>query len=203
MLHDHDDCLVDDFKRGDTQAFETLWHRHRRLVHRQIRLAGVVEPNAVDDISQNVFVRVYRFLGAFRGDASFKSWLIRLTINEVRSYRVRSISRHDLWTDSGEGTSHSLLEGLREPNRFDQVFVQRQAIRRAMAALPPDLRRLAFLRYVQGMKYESIAKLLGCPRGTVESRLFRARRKLRESLSSVTTQESTNGCPSPVSGRES
>lgn len=191
---DQDDGLVDDFKRGDPQAFEALWHRHRRLVHRQIRLAGVVQPDAIDDISQDVFVRVYRFLGAFRGDASFRSWLIRLTINESRTHRVRTIARGKMWTDSSQGTPDSLLEGLREPTQFDQLLVQRQSIRRAMAALPPDLRRLAVLRYVRGMKYAAIAELLGCPRGTIESRLFRARRKLREILSN---DQGTNQCVPP------
>lgn len=162
---DSDDVLIAAVKQGDAFAFETLMRRYWAVVHRQVRLSRLAHAEAVDDISQDVFVRVYRFIGTFRGEASFRSWLVRLAINETLTHGGMRTRQRNIWCDSGEGTKNSVVDTFPDPIQFDNQYERREVIYKAFAELPHELRTVVLLRYVQEMKYEEIARILQCPLG--------------------------------------
>jgi RNA polymerase sigma-70 factor (ECF subfamily) len=177
-----DRTLVIRARRGDLAAFEALVGRYQPVVTRHVR--SIVGSNCLDadDIAQEVFVRAYRYLGRFRGDSAFGSWLYRVTVNVTRSHHGRRRRQEPVWGDSGEGTDASVIDRCRHDDDLERDFAQRDLIGKALATLPEGLRRSIVLRDLHGLDYQEIAAATGVPLGTVESRLFRARQRLRPML---------------------
>ena len=184
LPHDRemDRRLVSQARRGDRAAFEALVCRYQPVVSRHVR--SIVGSNCLDadDITQEVFVRAYRYLGRFRGDSAFGSWLYRVTVNVTRSHHGRRRRQEPVWGDSGEGTDASVIDQCRHGDDLERDFAQRDLIDKALATLPEGLRRSIVLRDLHGLDYQEIAAATGVPLGTVESRLFRARQRLRPML---------------------
>ena len=174
--------LVHKARSGDLVAFDLLVRRHYPVVSRHVRSIVGSRSHDADDITQEVFVRAYRFLGRFRGDSSFGSWLYRVTVNETRSHRGRRQRQEKVWGDSGEGTASSVIDACRHADDLEQDYARRDLIDKALATLPEALRRSIVLRDLHGLDYREIAAATGVPLGTVESRLFRARQRLRPML---------------------
>ena len=180
---DPDRALVDRARAGDVDAFEALVLRYQtRIVNyasTMIRDAGEAE-----DVAQETFVRAYRALGQFRGDSSFKTWLYRIATNtarthlerQVRSARVSDYSLDDAAQPLGAGDVPSGAATAEE------LLIARDAVDRALAELPEELRLAVILRDIEGLDYKEIAEVTGVPIGTVESRIFRGRRRLRPLL---------------------
>jgi RNA polymerase sigma-70 factor (ECF subfamily) len=179
---DRDRVLVSRARSGDLAAFDLLVRRYYPVVSRHVRSIVGSRSLDTDDITQEVFVRAYRFLGRFRGDSSFGSWLYRVTINVARSYYGRRLRQQRVWGDSGEGTESSVIDSCRHVDDIEHEYASRDLIDKALATLPEDLRRSIVLRDLHGLDYQEIAVATGVPLGTVESRLFRARRRLRPML---------------------
>ena len=179
---DVDRALVSRARRGDLAAFEMLVGRYQPVVSRQVRSIVGRRCLDADDITQEVFVRAYRFLGRFRGDSSFGSWLYRVTVNVTRSHHGRRVRQQPVWGDSGEGTAASVIDSCQHADDLERDFAQRDLIDKALATLPEGLRRSIVLRDLHGLDYQEIAAVTGVPLGTVESRLFRARQRLRPML---------------------
>ena len=136
-----------------------------------------------EDLVQDTFVRAYRAVGRFRGDSTFRTWLHRIAVNVVRSHAVRRNSRgvrHGLERD--EGDDETAIDRMTTYEDLEDAVVRRRMIDQALARLPPDQRLLITLRDVQGLDYREIAVITGLPIGTVESRIFRGRRRLRPML---------------------
>jgi RNA polymerase sigma-70 factor (ECF subfamily) len=166
------------------EAFERLVRRHQSTIFNLIR--SLVGPrNDIEDLAQEVFVRAYRFLATFRGETSFRSWLCRIAVNVIRSYHARRLQQRPVWIDGGEGTEASAVDTAADATSFEEKLIFRDAVLRALAALPETLREVVVLRDVQGFAYDEIAAALGIPLGTVESRIFRARRQLRPLLADL------------------
>lgn len=179
---DLDLVLVSQARGGDLAAFDLLVRRNYAAVNRHVRSIVGSRWLDADDITQEVFVRAYRFLGRFRGDSSFGSWLYRVTINVTRSHHGRRLRQEPVWGDSGEGTASSVIDTCRHSDDLEHDLARRDLIDKALATLPEDLRRSVVLRDLHGLDYQEIAAATGVPLGTVESRLFRARRRLRPML---------------------
>jgi RNA polymerase sigma-70 factor, ECF subfamily len=175
---DPDHELVEAAAAGSRDAFDELVRRHQAAIVTlaQVLTSGRGDP---DDIAQEVFVRAWRSLRTFRGESLFRTWLHRVAINVVRTSQTRRGRWLRLFTsDSEEGTPEQATG--EEP--LDAVLARRQVIDRALATLPEDLRIAVTLRDLQGLDYKEIAGVLGVPAGTVESRIFRARQKLKPLL---------------------
>ena len=171
-----DRTLVSEAGAGSREAFDELVHRYRRPVHNLVRALSVDDRDA-EDLVQDIFVRAYRAIGSFRGESTFRSWLYRIALNVVYTHRDRRRSKdqsHAVLADGREA-----LEAIAGPEDVEETYARRRAIDRALAALPDEWRLLVVLRDVQGLSYEEIAKIVKTPRGTVDSRLFRARQRLR------------------------
>jgi RNA polymerase sigma-70 factor (ECF subfamily) len=186
---DPDLLLVDRVKRGDVQAFEMLVVKYQRRVQRLVARM-VRDPDRVEDIAQETFIRAYRALPQFRGDSAFYTWLYRIAVNTAKK-TLMDMKRDPVVTESalasrGEPDETSSLENeLSDVATPEAVLASReiaQAVNAAIEALPQDLRQAILLREVEGLAYEEIATLMTCPIGTVRSRIFRAREAIAQRL---------------------
>ncbi len=180
---DPDQALVADAVAGDREAFEALVRRHQtRIVN--YAMALVKDPADAEDVAQETFIRAYRSLARFRGDSSFKTWLYTIATNAARTGIERRGRRARMENESLDDDAAPLAAADVPAGDADAetALVRREAIDRALAALPPDLRVAVVLRDVEGLDYKEIAAATGAPIGTVESRIFRARRRLRPLL---------------------
>ncbi len=135
-----------------------------------------------EDLVQETFVRAFRGIGRFRGDSTFRTWLHRIAVNVIRSHATRRGRRLEMQLPEGDDDGEPALARLPSAEDLEDATVRRQMIDRALASLPEGMRLLVTLRDVQGLDYREIAAITGLPMGTVESRIFRGRRRLRPLL---------------------
>jgi RNA polymerase sigma-70 factor (ECF subfamily) len=180
---DPDRGLVEAAAGGDREAFDELVRRYQGAIVSLIRsLTGGGADG--EDLAQEVFVRAWRSVAGFRGDSTFRTWLHRIAVNVVRTHHGRS-SRLRRWLQpapSGESEMADPIEAAADASDLETDVMRRDAIDRALAAIPAEMREAVVLRDVQGLDYREIADALGVPIGTVESRIFRGRQRLRSLL---------------------
>ena len=159
---------------GDTAAFERVYSAHVPRVHGLARrMAG---PEAADELTQDVFVRVWQKLGTFRGESSFGTWLHRLAVNViVERFRTLAVKRERFLADS-----EPVLEVTAAPVRARPDLAM--DLDAAIAELPDGARTIFVLHDVEGYRHEEIAGLLGVTTGTTKAQLHRARMLLRGHL---------------------
>ena len=177
---------------GDEGAFEELVRRHERTVYNlAFRLLGSREDAL--DAAQDSFLRCYRALPRFRGEASFRTWLTGIAINVCRSrlasaeHRQRRLT-HDLTRPdpaTGEPVPLPLPDPAPDPESLARASEIRSTLVRALGALSPEHREVLLLREMSGLEYLQMAAALGCANGTVKSRIARARAALRQALEEV------------------
>lgn len=160
---------------GNLSAFELLYQRyHRRTFSLCLRMAG--NPAEAEDLTQEVFIQLFRKVGSFRGDSAFSTWLHRLTVNQVlMHFRKRSV-KSEKTSDDGE-MPEQVVVGSANPERMQ--IVDRLALDSAIAQLPPGYKKIFLLHDVHGFEHEQIARRLGLSVGTSKSQLHKARLKLR------------------------
>jgi len=181
--------LVRRAKRGDQQAFRTLMERYRRKVF-SIAYGMVRDPEAALDISQEVFIKVHRYLGSFQGSSSFYTWLYRISVNLSIDY-LRKQGRHDAvdYDDMLLRREPDDAEAMVMPTMLD-VDPQRamdrkelgEQLAKAFEKLGEKHRSVLLLREIEGLSYEEIARVLKIHKGTVMSRLHHARKNLQAAL---------------------
>ena len=170
-----DYALAQKAAEGDMQAFELLYQRHNRRVY-SLCLRMTQNVSEAEDLAQEVFIQLFRKIGSFRGESAFTTWLHRLTVNQVlMHFRKRSV-RDEKTTEEGE-TPDQVVLGTENPNAMP--VVDRIALDKAIAQLPPGYRTVFVLHDVEGHEHEEIARMLGCSVGTSKSQLHKARMKLR------------------------
>ena len=168
---------------GDMQAFEELFRLHRRLVY-GLSLRMTQDVAESEDITQEVFVLLFRKVGGFRGEANFTTWLHRLTVNQVlMRFRRTKARREDALEEDESQRPHESWHATSAP-RASQL-VDRISLESAIAQLPPGYRAAFILHDVEGHDHEEVARLLGCAVGTSKSQLHKARTKLRKILTSA------------------
>jgi RNA polymerase sigma-70 factor (ECF subfamily) len=192
---DSDQSLVNQAAAGSRDAFDELVVRYRRRVYNLVRALTGGDSEA-EDLVQDVFIRAYRAIGGFRGDSAFRSWLYRIAINVVHTHvDKRRVRDAVLVAPAGDDDP---MDEVATADDLEQTLLRRQVIDRALGTLPEELRVLVVLRDVQGLKYDEIADLVKTPRGTVESRLFRARQRLRPLLETLILVRPEAGRVTPV-----
>ena len=163
---------------GDMTAFEELYNRHHRRVY-SLCLRMLQNPVEAEDLTQEVFIQLYRKIGSFRGDSAFTTWLHRMTVNQVlMHFRKRSV-KFEKTTEEGE-TPVQVVSGTENPGNMR--IVDKIALDNAIEQLPPGYRSVFVLHDVEGYEHEEIANMLGCSVGTSKSQLHKARLKLRRLL---------------------
>jgi RNA polymerase sigma-70 factor (ECF subfamily) len=184
-----DDELIAAFKDGDHSAFQDLVLRYEQRVYNHC-LRMVNDEVESYDLTQEVFLKVFRKIKNYEHTYAFYTWLYRITVNCCIDYlrrkrrHIQGVSLTSAGTDeSGEsGREQDIPDSSFVP---DDVLLNReldQVLHRAIGQLSEKLRAIIILKEVEGFSYEEIAEVLGCSRGTVKSRLFRARERLKELL---------------------
>jgi RNA polymerase sigma-70 factor (ECF subfamily) len=179
-----EETIIRRCQEGDHQAFNLLVQRYQKLVYNFIyRLA----PNwrDVDDLAQEVFIRVYKSISMLKEAKQFKSWLHRIVINlyydEIRKRRrVKEVDLEDNPKIEAEAL-YATSSGNNPIRSLEEKELER-VLQKAMNHLSPDYKVAIMLREIQGLSYEEIAQTLKCSVGTVKSRIFRARELLKEEL---------------------
>ena len=180
---DHE--LVRRVQRGDSAAFDLLVRKYQ---HRIVGLIGryIADWSECQDVAQETFLRAYRALGNFRGEAQFYTWLHRIAVNTAKNHLVASNRRpptDDIDVDDAEQFASGMR--LRDNDTPERELMRQQleqTVMRAVEALPEELRVAITLREVDGLSYEEIAKKMDCPIGTVRSRIFRAREAIDQEM---------------------
>ena len=184
--------LVERASNGDQEAFRALVEKYQR------RILGVVtgmlhDREAALEVTQETFIKAYRSLGGFKGDASFYTWIYRIAVNLAIDYQRREWRRpmadsvRASQNDDGS-PGESLLDRLRDDHPGADPFQAtkdselRERVRQAVDELTPDHRAVILLREVEGLSYEEISQVMQCSKGTVMSRLHYARKKLQAQL---------------------
>jgi len=185
-------ALVKQAQKGDIQAFELLVQRYQQKVGGVISRL-IKDYHEIQDVTQDVFIKVYKALPNFRGDSAFYTWIYRIAINTAKNYLVakgRRIQNSNIEPIEAENYS-----GGFEQQNFDtpDAEYERQEIEKvvhdSIAELPEDLKQAIVLREVEGMSYEEIAEKMDCPIGTVRSRIFRARDAIDSALKPLLKKE--------------
>jgi RNA polymerase sigma-70 factor (ECF subfamily) len=182
---DSDALLVQRTLAGEERAFEMLVIKYQRRIERLIGRM-VRDVDLVPDIAQETFIRAYRALSQFRGDAQFYTWLYRIAVNTAKKQllelkRDPVILMSSMKSADDDETSGGDLEPtqqIADAETPEAVLASKEiaaAVNAAMEALPTELCQAITLREIDGLSYEEIAAALDCPIGTVRSRIFRAR----------------------------
>ena len=170
-------ALVDEARVGDVRSFERLLELHdSRMRALAFRMLG--SATSMDDVLQDAYVRAFRKLDDFKGEAAFGTWLHRIVANACLDELRRSARRPQLELD--ETADHT---GSARP--FDETSAQRLDLAAALSQLEPELRLVVLMIDVDGFSYGEVARTLSIPAGTVASRLNRARAALRPHLAST------------------
>ena len=181
MTREQEAAVIQAVLDGDVNAYEALVKENEKNVYNlALRMTGNSEDAA--DMAQEAFIKAYNSLTAFRGDSKFSVWLYRIVSNVCLDF-LRSRSRKQTVSlstenDDGEEVELDSADETHSPEPLLDRSLTRDAVRRGLAALPPDHREILLLREIQGLSYEEIADVLGLEAGTVKSRIFRARKKL-------------------------
>lgn len=181
-----DQLLVTRVQNGDKQAFGLLVSKYQRKLHRLLSRL-IRDPTEVEDVAQETFIKAYRALNSFRGESAFYTWLYRIGVNTAKNFLVSQGRRAPTITEFDSEEAETFDEGdqLRDINTPDRLLMTKQigaTVDDAVSDLPEELRTAILLREIEGLSYEEIAKIMGCPIGTVRSRIFRAREAIAERL---------------------
>lgn len=195
----HDDAeLVRRAAAGDQRAYELLVVKYQRRIERLIGRM-VRDTDLVPDIAQETFIRAWRALPKFRGDAQFYTWLYRIAINTAKRTllglkRDPTVSEAALRPNNNDGDeTYGLEDELTTESTPETELAARevaQAVSVAMDELSDDLRQAIMLREVEGLSYEEIAEVMDCPIGTVRSRIFRAREAIANKVEPLLSHKS-------------
>lgn len=186
MVSEADRILVERAKSGDSKAFEVLVRRYQGKVAAAIA-RRVSDHGKIQDLVQEVFIKVYRALPSFRGESAFYTWVYRIAINTVTNHYLaenREVAVDDA-VDLSDDSEH-MLPQMQDRETPETGLLRRElaaVIQQAIDGLTPTMREVIVLRELQGKSYEEIADQLRCPVGTVRSRIFRGRQELAERLS--------------------
>jgi RNA polymerase sigma-70 factor (ECF subfamily) len=176
---DIDLLLVQRVQRGDKTAFDLLVSKYQRKLMRLV--SRLVHDQAeAEDVVQDAFIKAYRALPQFRGDAAFYTWLYRIGINVAKNHLVSLKNKAPTSTDNNneEAETFNDADSLRDYNTPESALATKQiaaTVNAAMEELTDELRVAITLREIENLSYEEIAEIMACPIGTVRSRIFRAR----------------------------
>jgi len=200
-LPDEDSALVDELREGSERAFDYLIATYQRPIYNFVfRL--LEDPADAPDVTQEVFLKVFRNIGDFRGECSLKTWIYRIAVNEASNLR-RWFSRHrgrELSLEGGEEGYPAMAATLadRHEDQYEQLLRQERmrVVEKALAQVKESFRTAVVMRDIQGLSYEEIAEILQVSIGTVKSRILRGRESLRQKL--LVSERGVPSCAVPA-----
>ncbi|ABK44279.1 RNA polymerase, sigma-24 subunit, RpoE [Magnetococcus marinus MC-1] len=182
-MNEADEILVEKTKQGDKKAYEVLVRKYQGRVASVISRT-VSDPVRVQDLTQEAFLKAYRALHHFRGDAAFYTWLYRIAVNTAKNFVMsqdRGIPMSDMDLEDADRLSPQLRDYDTPENQVLRGELM-DALKVAIEELAPTMKQAIALRDLEGKSYEEIAEIMGCPIGTVRSRIFRGRQEIVNKL---------------------
>lgn len=180
-----DQSLISLIKNGDKEAFNILVKRYEKKVLNILYLQLGNIPD-LEDLAQEVFIKIFKNIKGFRGEAKFSTWIYRITMNVAYDYKRKNKEVYSLDEPMKEDEEDTFEKVVPSEEEDPLSVVEREDIRsklqKLIRELPKEYQEVLILREYEGLSYEEISKVLKCPVGTVESRLFRARKELKEKL---------------------
>ena len=173
--------LIEACRRGDPGAFEELVERTRRRVY-SLAYRLVRDPHEAEDVAQEAYLRVYRGLRGFRGNARFETWLHRVVTNTAFTHLKRRGRFGDILAEGEE-----IRDEVEEGRPAVEQALDRDELKRALEGLTEGLRVVTVLKDVYGLPVREIAQELGISESAVKVRLHRARKKLKDAIWTQTT----------------
>lgn len=178
--------LICKCKIGDIEAFEELISKYEKKVF-NICLRILGNYGEAEDVSQDVFIKVFKYINSFKGNSSFYTWLYRITVNECmdlfnKKKKVIAFSMDEPIENGEEEVQREYRDKHESVEEKVERIELRKNIETGMQKLSIEHRTMIVLRDIQGFSYEEIAEMLGCPPGTVKSRINRARSHLKDIL---------------------
>jgi RNA polymerase sigma-70 factor (ECF subfamily) len=170
-------ALIDGCRRGERPAMHAFYERYRRRVFALI--ARICGHKDAEDLAQEVFLRAFRGLEKFRGDAQLSTWMYRLAVNAALSHATRAQARSRRTASDDELAEMAAPEPGAHESSDPRM---RQRLSAALEALPAGYRAVLVLHDIEGLQHDEIARILGCRVGTSKSQLHKARARMRELL---------------------
>lgn len=202
-----DKKLVAQAVLGDKSAFEALVQTYQTRVTKLV-MRYVRDPHEASDITQDVFLKVYKSLSQFRGDSAFYTWLYRIAVNTAKNQVMRNNKRF-IEADVEEVDFLGLFKEYKEdPKKWhdyiapEKIVIEdeiEEAILDSIEKLPNNLKIAISLRELDGLSYEEISEIMGCPIGTVRSRIFRARSEVERKLGPIFREKNHVAHEVPIS----
>ncbi len=178
--------LVQGLKRGEPEAYKELYNNYVQKIGRIAK--SYLDVDDVEDVVQEVFMKVYKSVRKFRGDSALSTWIYRIAVNVCKDMLSKKRKKREILTSFGleDNDEKTLPEPVEEIKPTDELLreVSAEEIRRAIESLSKEDRLLITLREIEEMSYLDMANVVGKPVGTVKSRLHYAREKLKETLES-------------------
>jgi RNA polymerase sigma-70 factor (ECF subfamily) len=174
--------LIERAKRGDAQAFQALYDKHKRRVY-SLCLRMTANTAEAEDLTQEAFLQLYRKIGTFRGESAFSTWLHRLSVNVVlMQLRRKSLPVVSLEETTQGGEEDTPKKDFGADDLALAGSIDRLQLQKAVDDLPPGYRTIFVLHDVEGYEHNEIATIVGCSIGNSKSQLHKARMKLRDLL---------------------
>jgi len=183
MVEQTDELLVEQVKKGNIKAFRDLVKRYERYILNLVyRTIG--DTNEAEDIAQEVFIKVYKSIRSFKGESKFSTWISKITVNLCMDKLREKVKNKE------KNIGEEAWNLFSQPESFNpEIMAERhelqETIKKAIESLPDELRVVFALRELESFSYNEIGEMLSIPIGTVESRLYRARMKLRAYLKAL------------------
>jgi RNA polymerase sigma-70 factor (ECF subfamily) len=185
-LQEDEECLLQGLREGTEPAYETLIERYQQPVYNLV-VRLMRDPGDACDVVQEVFLKVFRRIGSFRGDSKLRTWIYRIAVNEAHNH-CRWNGRHRGQEVGLEGSDEARSYRDTLPAHGDSPYdyvldrEKHHLVEAALAGLNPTYRSVVVLRDIEDLSYEEIAEILQLPLGTVKSRILRGRDTLRKEL---------------------
>ena len=177
--------VIEEIQRGNKQAFDSLVLKYQYKVFRIIS-RYVSDPSEILDITQETFIKVYKSIANFRGESSFYTWLYRIAVNTAKNHAASQGKRlPELSYEISDVEQYASRHNIREYSTPEKLLIcdeMEHILYKAIDELSAELRTAIMLREIEGLTYDEIAMVMGCPVGTVRSRIFRARETIEEKI---------------------
>lgn len=185
--------LIRAVQDGNKQAFDSLVLKYQYRVFKLVA-RYISDPSEVLDVTQEAFIKAYKAIDNFRGDSSFYTWLYRIAVNTAKNHLIArgrrvpesdfEISELEQFLSKSNAKEYSTPERTLIYNEMEHMLFD------IIDDLPSDLKTAIILREIEGLSYEEIAEVMGCPVGTVRSRIFRARETIERKIEPYMTSGS-------------
>lgn len=187
LINDEDQPVIEKVLAGDLKAFEILVRKYQKRIY-YVALRMTKNHDIADELAQESFVKAYMGLSGFQKGKGFYAWLYRITVNHVLNFIKHAKFSVSLDSPGNRAFLENIPESPEQLNRLvDREELQR--FQKALDELPPNQRMIFMLRTYDELSYEQIAEIMGCSVGTVMSRLFRARSKIKTIMNKADTKK--------------